>query len=53
MSAWLAMDGYAGFVWSSYLLVLLTLGGLLAVTILRRRAAVKRLAELESEDGEA
>ena len=53
MSAWLAMDGYAAFVWPSYLLALLTVGGLLGATIMRRRAAAKRLAELEAEDGEA
>ncbi len=53
MSEWLAMDGYAVFVWTSYGLTLLAVGALLAATILRRRATAKRLAELEAEEGEA
>ena len=50
MSEWLAMDGYAVFVWPTYGLALLAVGGLLVITILRRRASAKRLAELEAEE---
>jgi heme exporter protein D len=53
MSEWLAMDGYAAFVWPSYALTLLAVGGLLTATILRRRASARRLAELEAEEAEA
>ena len=52
MSEWLAMDGYAAFVWPTYALALLAVGGLLFLTISRRRATAKRLAELEAEEGE-
>ena len=52
MSEWLAMDGYAAFVWPSYALTLLAVGGLLVATIQRRRATAKRLAELEAQEGE-
>jgi heme exporter protein CcmD len=50
MSEWLAMDGYAAFVWPSYLLTLIGVGGLVAITVLRRRATAKRLACLQAEE---
>ena len=50
MSDWLAMDGYAAFVWPSYALTFVCIGGLVLTTLLRRRAAAKRLAELEAEE---
>ena len=48
MSEYLAMDGYAAFVWPSYALVLATLA-ILAVASGRARA--KALAELAAEEG--
>jgi heme exporter protein CcmD len=52
MSEWLAMDGYAAFVWPSYLLTLIAVGGLVTLTVMRRRATAKRLAALEAEEAE-
>ena len=50
MTEWLAMDGYAAFVWPSYALTFIGVGGLVLITLLRRRATAKRLAELEAEE---
>lgn len=48
MSAFLAMDGYAAFVWPAYGLTLLGVGGLVLWTLLARRAAAARLARLQA-----
>ncbi len=53
MSEWLAMGGYAAFVWPSYLLTLVCVGGLVVHTVSRRRAAARRLAELERSEADA
>ena len=50
MSEYLAMSGYAAFVWPSYGLVLVSLAGL---AIASWRARAKALAELAAEEGEA
>ncbi|XBQ17324.1 MAG: heme exporter protein CcmD [Oceanicaulis sp.] len=52
MSAFFAMDGYAAFVWSSYGLTLLGIGGLVALTIAARRRARARLDRLERLEAE-
>lgn len=50
MSEWLNMGGYALFVWSSWGLALLLLGGLTVSTVLGLRSAEKRASELGLED---
>lgn len=53
MSAFLAMDGYAGFVWSSYGLTVIGSVGLIVWAVGARRAAAARLARLQAlEQGE-
>ncbi len=52
MMDWLAMDGYAAFVWPSYLLTFGGVGGLVLITVLRRRATAKRLAALEAQEAD-
>lgn len=49
MSEWLAMGGYAVFVWSAYGVSALGLAGLLAVSLRQAAAAKRRLAALEPE----
>ena len=50
MSEFFAMDGYANYIWSAWGLSALALIGLLVWTLSERRAAEKRLAELEGDD---
>jgi heme exporter protein D len=50
MSEWLNMGGYALFVWSSWGLALLLLGGLTVSTVLGLRSAEKRASELGLDD---
>ncbi|MFW5661158.1 MAG: heme exporter protein CcmD [Oceanicaulis sp.] len=52
MSAFFAMDGYAVFVWSSYGLTALGVGGLVALTIAARRRARARLNRLQALEAE-
>lgn len=49
MNEFLAMGGYAFFVWSSYAVVALGLGGLALASWFERRRA---LEALETEDGD-
>ncbi len=49
MSAFLAMGGYAAFVWPAYAATAIGLGGAIVVTWRAYRAAEKRLAALEAE----
>jgi len=53
VSAFLAMDGYAAFVWPAYGLTLLGVGGLVVWTIKARRDASARLARLQALDAPA
>lgn len=48
MSGYLAMDGYAAFVWPAYGLTLLGVGGLVLWTLQAHRAAAARLARLQA-----
>lgn len=48
MSDFLAMDGYAAFVWPAYGLTLLGVGGLVLWAARARSAAAARLARLEA-----
>lgn len=48
MSAFLAMDGYAAFVWSSYGLTAMGVGALIVWAVGARRAAAARLARLQA-----
>ncbi len=49
MIEWLAMDGYAGFVWTAWGLTLLVTGGVIYAALARRAAAAERLKRLEAE----
>ncbi|MGJ3230684.1 MAG: heme exporter protein CcmD [Oceanicaulis sp.] len=53
MSEFLAMDGYAAFVWPSYALTFLGVGGLVLWTVRARRAAADRLARLQALEAAA
>jgi len=53
VSAFLAMDGYAAFVWPAYALTLAGVGGLIAWTVSARRAAAARLARLQAQEDAA
>ncbi|MBL8675066.1 MAG: heme exporter protein CcmD [Rhodospirillales bacterium] len=44
MSGFLAMGGYGAYVWPSYAVAALALGGLLAVSLAQRAAARRELA---------
>ena len=46
----LAMGGYAVYVWPSYLFAAVVLGGLLVFSLRGLRAAERELAELEGPD---
>jgi heme exporter protein D len=48
MADFLAMGGYAWFVWPSYALAAAILGGMLATSLRRLRRAERRLAEIEA-----
>jgi heme exporter protein CcmD len=49
MLDWLAMDGYAGFVWGSWALGAGVLGALIALALRARARALAHLARLEAE----
>lgn len=53
MSDFFAMDGYAAFVWASYALTLIGVGGLVVWTVRARRAAAARLARLQALEAAA
>ena len=48
MSAFLAMDGYAAFVWPAYALTFAGIGGLVLWAARARKAAADRLARLQA-----
>lgn len=48
MSEFLNMGGYAVFVWSSYGLSAVVLIGMVAVSLRRRRDALERVSEMET-----
>ena len=50
MAEYFAMGGYAGFVWSSWGLTVLVLGGLTVRTVLALRSAERRAAALGQSD---
>ncbi|MGB8363996.1 MAG: heme exporter protein CcmD [Rhizomicrobium sp.] len=49
MAHFLAMGGYAAFVWPSYALSVLGIGAMIALTLRDYRRAKRRLAVIESE----
>ena len=51
IAAFLAMGGYARFVWPSFGLTLIVLAGLLVLSLRGLRAAEAELAALQSEAG--
>ena len=51
MMDWLAMGGYAGYVWGSYAMALVVIGGeLIALRARRRRALLRARAEAENRN---
>jgi heme exporter protein D len=48
---WLAMGGYAGFVWPAYGLAALVLGGIALLSWRRHRISAALLARLERRSG--
>jgi heme exporter protein D len=53
MSEFLAMGGYAAYVWPSYGIALVVLGGFTLQAVLRYRAAQRELSTLEIARREA
>jgi heme exporter protein D len=51
LSAWLAMGGYAGFVWPAYGIAVVVLGGLTLHSWRRYRASADSLARLQRQTG--
>jgi len=51
LSAWLAMGGYAGFVWPAYGIAVVVLGGLTLHSWRRYRASAEGLARLQRQPG--
>jgi heme exporter protein D len=51
LSAWLAMGGYAGFVWPAYGIAAVVLGGLSLYSWRRYRASAEALARLQRQTG--
>jgi len=49
MAEWLAMDGYAGFVWTAWGLTVAVIGALVTWAWRARSRANARLAQLEAE----
>ncbi len=49
MTHFLAMGGYAAYVWPSFAVSILGIGGILAATLRDYARAKRRLAELENE----
>jgi heme exporter protein D len=52
MAHFLAMGGYAAFVWPAYAASVLGVGGMIALTLREYGRAKRRLAEIESGVGE-
>jgi len=50
MSAFLAMDGYAAFVWPAYGLTAAGVAGLIMLALKRRKDAEARLKRLEADE---
>jgi len=48
LARWAAMDGYAFYVWASYAVTAVLIGGALALTAGERRAAMRDLSRLEA-----
>ena len=51
LSAWLAMGGYAGFVWPAYGIAAVVLGGLSLYSWRRYRPSAEALARLQRQMG--
>jgi len=51
LSAWLAMGGYAGFVWPAYGIAVVVLGGLSLHSWRGYRASAEALARLQRQTG--
>jgi len=51
LSAWLAMGGYAGFIWPAYGIAAAVLGGVSIYSWRRYRASVETLARLQRQSG--
>jgi len=51
LSAWLAMGGYAGFIWPAYGIAAAVLGGFSIHSWRRYRASVDTLARLQRQTG--
>jgi len=51
LSIWLAMGGYAGFVWPAYGIAAVVLGGLSLYSWRRYRASAEALARLQRQTG--
>jgi heme exporter protein D len=51
LSAWMAMGGYAGFVWPAYGIAAAVLGGVSLFSWRRYRASVEMLARLQRQTG--
>ena len=51
LSTWLAMGGYAGFVWPAYGIAAVVLGGLSFHSWRRYRASAESLARLQRQTG--
>jgi heme exporter protein D len=49
LQTYFAMDGYAGFIWPSYLAAAIILGALTIASVFRLRRLRRDLAQLESE----
>jgi heme exporter protein D len=44
MSAWFAMGGYGGFIWSAYAVAFAALGGLIVLSLSARRRVRRELS---------
>jgi heme exporter protein D len=51
LSHWLAMGGYAAFVWPAYAIAAVVLGGLALYSWRRHRQSARLLARLQHETG--
>jgi heme exporter protein D len=51
ISQWLAMGGYAGFVWPAYAIAAVVLGWLAVYSWRRHRQSTRLLAQLQRETG--
>jgi heme exporter protein D len=51
LGAWLAMGGYAAFVWPAYAIAAIVLGGMAAHSWQRHRRSARLLAQLQRNSG--